>query len=82
MKQRSERSRSTFPDHVKLTTDDQEPSDARKGEEMWEQQVRNLKSHDTTPGNILHEGFADRPKKGTYRITQAGLSHLRHKGLV
>lgn len=70
------------PEYLNLTAEDHEPSGKRPGEEMWEQRVRNLKSHDKTPGNILAEGFADRPKRGVYRLTEAGRLHLEHKGLL
>jgi hypothetical protein len=45
------------PNHIKLTADDQLESVTRPNEEMWEQRVRNLKSHSGTPGNVLAEGF-------------------------
>jgi Mrr N-terminal domain len=71
-----------LPDYLELSEEDHEPSDTRKGEEMWEQQVRNQKSHDKSPGNILHEGFVERPKIGTYRLTDAGWLHLKNKKLI
>ena len=37
------------PDFLALTDEDQIPSGKRVGERMWEQRVRNLKSHDKTP---------------------------------
>jgi hypothetical protein len=65
-----------IPNHITLTVDDQLPSGTRAGEEMWEQRVRNLKSHDTTDGNVIAEGFVERVKKGTYRLTGAGRHRL------
>jgi len=65
------------PGHITLTPEDLEPSGKRPGEAMWEQRVRNLKSHDTTEGNVLAEGYVDRPKRGHYRLTKAGLAHLK-----
>ena len=70
------------PDYVNLTVDDQEQSGTRPNEEMWEQRVRNLKSHSTTAGNVIAEGFVDHIGRGRYRLTKAGWSHLNHKGLV
>jgi restriction endonuclease Mrr len=65
-------------EYIALTPEDHEPSGVRHGEEMWEQRVRNLKSHDKTEGNILAEGFVERPARGHYRLTQAGYSRLTH----
>lgn len=70
------------PDYVKLTLEDQLQSDLRPHEEMWEQRVRNLKSHDKTPGNVIGEGFVEHVRRGWYRVTEAGRKHLQNKGLV
>jgi hypothetical protein len=70
------------PDYVKLTPEDHVPSGTRPGEEMWEQRVRNLKSHDKSPGNVIGEGFVERPKRDTYPLTHAGRLHLQHRGLI
>jgi hypothetical protein len=70
------------PDYVNFTDEDQQHSVPRPKEQMWEQRVRNLKSHDTTPGNVIGEGFVEHVGKGRYRLAVAGWSHLRHKGLV
>ena len=70
------------PDYVNLTADDQQPSDERPNEEMWEQRVRNLKSHDKTRGNVIAKGFVKHVGRGRYRLTEAGWLHLKHKGLV
>jgi hypothetical protein len=70
------------PNHVKLTADDHLPSGTRANEEMWEQRVRNLKSHDTTPGNVIGEGYVERVRRGRYRLTEAGALHLKNKGLL
>jgi hypothetical protein len=69
-----------LPEHIALTSEDHEPSGVRPREEMWEQRVRNLKSHDKTEGNILAEGFVERPARGYYRLTEAGFAHLKNKG--
>jgi hypothetical protein len=70
------------PEYVNLTAEDHEPSTKRPPEEMWEQRVRNLKSHDTTPGNVIAEGFVKHVARGRYRLTEAGWLHLKHKGLA
>jgi Mrr N-terminal domain len=70
------------PEYVNLTPEDREPSDTRPPEEMWEQRVRNLKSHDKTPGNVIGEGFVEQVGRGLYRLTEAGRLRLEHKGLI
>ena len=70
------------PDFVRLTPEDKEMSGTRGSEQIWEQRVRNLKSHDKTEGNILAEGVVDRPARGNYRLTNAGRLHLKSKGLI
>lgn len=67
-----------IPQFVNLSDLDQLPSTTRRGEQMWEQQVRNLVSHRTTEGNIIAEGFADY-SPGRLKITPAGLAHVQHK---
>lgn len=64
------------PRHVALTADDHAPSGTRPGEEMWEQRVRNLKSHDKTEGNVIGEALVERVRFGTYRLTAAGRQRL------
>lgn len=60
-----------LPNHLPLSAEDRAASVTRKGEEMWEQQVRNLVSHRDTPGNIIHEGYASyRPRH--IAITDSG----------
>jgi hypothetical protein len=64
------------PSHVTLTAEDHVPSGTRAGEEMWEQRVRNLKSHDKTEDNVISEGFVERIGHGRYRLTPAGRHRL------
>ena len=70
------------PDYIKLTAEDKEPSPTRPAEQMWEQRVRNLKSHYKVRGNVISEGFVAHLGPGRYLLTKAGLSHLEHKGLA
>ena len=70
------------PNYIKLTAEDKEPSQTRPAEQMWEQRVRNLKSHYKTKGNVIHEGFVAHVGPGGYFLTKAGLLHLNHKGLA
>lgn len=64
------------PSHLTLTAEDHLPSGTRSGEEMWEQRVRNLKSHDNAEGNVIAEGLVQRVRFGTYRLTAAGRQRL------
>ena len=43
--------RKALPDYFNLAADDHDESVTRSGEEMWEQQVRNLKSHSSSKHN-------------------------------
>jgi len=61
-----------LPNHVRLSAEDQIGSETRTNEEIWEQQVRNLKSHDKTSGNIFHEGYVAVVTRGVWQITDAG----------
>jgi hypothetical protein len=70
------------PKFLNLTADDKKQSATRKHEQIWEQRVRNLKSHDKVPGNVISEGFVEHVGRGRYRLTNAGWLHLQHKGLT
>jgi hypothetical protein len=65
-----------LPNHIALSADDQEGSTTRTNEELWEQQVRNLKSHEPTAGNIFHDGFMEVVARGTWRTTPAGRAYI------
>jgi hypothetical protein len=61
-----------MPNYVSLSTQDQAPSLTRNGEELWEQQVRNLKSHSKTPGNIFCDGYVVQIARGVWQLTSLG----------
>jgi hypothetical protein len=65
-----------LPKHIALSADDQIGSTTRTNEELWEQQVRNLKSHEKTAGNIFNDGFVEMVARGTWRITAAGRAFI------
>jgi len=71
-----------MPGQLNLTEDDLKPSETRPNEVIWEQRVRNLRSHHKTVGNVIAEGFVERVGRGRYRLTDAGLLHLKNVGLV
>jgi hypothetical protein len=45
---------------------------------MWHQIVRNIKSHDGTEGNFIHEGRLEHVPKVGFRITAAGKTYLQN----
>jgi hypothetical protein len=71
-----EQLKKALPDYVKLTDEDRRPSETRNGEEVWEQQLRNLVSHRTAEGNIICEGYAAY-EPGRLTITEAGRNYLK-----
>jgi len=73
------RIRSELPKVVNLNAADLAPSQTRKGEQMWHQIVRNIKSHDKTPGNYIYEGLLEHVPRVGYRITAAGRLRLQAK---
>lgn len=60
------------PNEIALTADDQRQSMTRPGEEMWQQIVRNIKSHSNIEGNAIAEGWLDHVPRVGYRLTSAG----------
>jgi hypothetical protein len=60
------------PLYIRLSAQDQAASWTRDHEELWEQQVRNLKSHSNVSGNIFHEGYVVQVARGVWEITSAG----------
>ena len=61
-----------MPSYLTLSSEDRVNSDTRTNEEIWEQQVRNLKSHKKTEGNIFHSGYVVSVGRGVWQITDAG----------
>jgi hypothetical protein len=61
-----------MPNYVSLSSEDQAPSLTRNGEELWEQQVRNLKSHSKSPGNIFCDGYVALVARGVWQLTGLG----------
>ena len=65
-----------LPKHLTLSADDQTGSTTRSNEQIWEQQVQNLRSNEPTPGNIFFDGFVIRGTSGEWRITPLGRKHI------
>jgi hypothetical protein len=49
------------PKYIALTSEDKQPSPTRAGEELWEQQVRNIVSHKNSLGNAIYDGRLSNP---------------------
>jgi hypothetical protein len=70
-----------IPNQLTLSAADQARSKTRPREAMWEQQIRNIRSHHKSPGNFNYEGFLE-SVKGGLKLTEAGRLRLEHKGLL
>ena len=68
-----------IPNEVRLTVADHTQSPTRHNEEVWEQQIRNIKSHFEAPGNIICEGYVRHIPRVGYQITDAGRRYLSRR---
>jgi hypothetical protein len=73
------RARAEIPSRVNLTAGDLAPSQTRRGEPMWHQIVRNIKSHHEVEGNYIQRGLLEHVPKVGYRITDAGRATFKKK---
>ena len=64
--------RRLLPHYIAFTDGDNELSNTRPGERMWEQVLRNIQSHYDTPENFISEGYLRHLDGGGYAITAAG----------
>ena len=67
------------PKFLELGAEDQMQSETRPGEELWEQQVRNIIGHRETPGNAISDGLIEY-SPNHLKLTDAGRQYLRSKG--
>ena len=70
------------PEFVNLTDDDRITSGTRIHEQIWEQRVRNLKSHHKTPGNVIADGLVEHVGHGRYRLSGEGRLRLKYNNLA
>lgn len=70
------RIRAELPDRYDLTAGDLAPSTTRHGERMWEQQMRNIKSHDKEDDNFIFKGLLIHVPRVGYKITDLGRRFL------
>jgi hypothetical protein len=67
---------SEIPKLIKLTPHDTALSGKRPGEAMWQQIVRNIKSHFESPDNFINRGYLVHVPRVGYKITDAGRKFL------
>lgn len=60
-----------IPNRLRLTPEDLVQSQTRPAENVWQQRVRNIKSHKKAFGNIINEGYVTEIANGL-EITEAG----------
>src|SRR5690242_690054 len=66
-----------LPNHLTLSAGDRAQSQTRPGEQLWEQLIRNIKSHSDAEGNYIYEGYLEHVPRVGYRITPAGRQHIQ-----
>ena len=64
--------RQKVPHYLNLSKYDRRKSKTRPNEEMWHQQIRNIKSHDKASGNYIFERYLEHVPKVGYRATKVG----------
>ena len=74
------RARQEIPNLVKLSAGDLAPSQTRRGEPMWHQLIRNIRSHHDTDGNYIDRGLLEHVPRRGYRATLTGQALLKKKG--
>lgn len=70
--------REEVPRRYPLTRADRQRSVTRPGEAMWEQKIRNIKSHYQAQGNFIYEGYLVHVRGVGYRVTDQGRKLARH----
>lgn len=60
------------PLHLELSAADCARSRTRPNEQMWQQLIRNIKSHHDQEGNYICEGYLTHIPRVGYRVTDAG----------
>ncbi len=67
------------PKYITLTAADLKPSKTRTTEQMWQQIVGNVVSHQNVSTSIFKKGYATRMRSGI-RVTEAGVAYLAKLG--
>ena len=68
--------RREIPHYVQLTAGDLKNSSTRPGEKLWEQLIRNIRSHHESPNNFIALGYLEHIRGRGYKITQSGRRYL------
>ncbi|MGV2977977.1 hypothetical protein AB1P65_21165 [Roseibium alexandrii] len=66
-----------IPNHLVLTSEDQVQSDTRDQEQVWEQRVRNITSHQKASTNYINLGYLE-PIESGLKITALGRQRLQN----
>ncbi len=62
-----------IPKRYRLSRADLAQSATRQNEAIWEQKIRNIKSHDKSPGNYIHDGYLEHVRGVGYRVADRAL---------
>jgi hypothetical protein len=65
--------RREVPKRYRLSGEDLAQSVTRPNEAMWEQKIRNIKSHFKASGNFIYDGYLEHVPRVGYRVTARGL---------
>jgi len=71
------RLRAEVPRRYRLSAADLQQSVTRPNEAIWEQKIRNIKSHYEAPGNFIFEGYLEHVPRVGYRVTDQGRKLLK-----
>lgn len=69
--------RKEVPKRYRLSATDLQQSVTRPREEIWEQKIRNIKSHFESEGNFIFEGYLVHVPRVGYRVTDKGRRLVR-----
>ena len=72
-----EKCRTEVPTYLSLSPDDEAMSQTRPNEPMWEQQIRNIRSHHDQEGNYICEGYLEHVPGVGYRVTNSGRGKIK-----
>lgn len=72
-----QRIRQELPRRYKLSSADLAQSVTRPNEAIWEQKIRNIKSHFRSPRNFIYDGYLEHVPRVGYRITDRGQTIAR-----
>ncbi len=71
------RMKTEIPNYLQLSAGDRRRSQTRPNEQLWEQLIRNIKSHSDSEGNSIYEGYLEHVPRVGYRITSAGRQRVQ-----